>query len=616
MSVLVISLVIWLVLIFLSVTTGIEKNWHQRLTSLHAPLRVTPTDKYYSSYYYQIDSLASASNYTLKTVGEKSQAALSDPYAVDLDPEIPFYWPQADRMKNGQLRDPVKVASEELTALQKEVPSLAFQDYEIGGALLRLNVTRPSDGSATSLSQMSYLLSLTEENPRLHSLLIAPDAKDLTHLLRTERSSLKYMDLQEVQTQPSFSLPPELLPINEPIQVYLPPQESRAIIPLTLDTEKRELTQVVWDGSALRFKADRPLRQKIALTFEQPLLLKTEVKNSQLFVSATLQGKRIAGVLPFKNLEIAKGSAQIHFTEIPASPPPWAYTVNGKCYLPETGSILLPKSYRESGVLLGNKGSLSYTAPSSISSQEQRILVQVAGFYDPGIMSIGNKCLIVPSSMTRAIHSANQTFSPDGTPTNGFFVWTEDLSQARHLKEAIEKRLETAGISPYWKVATYEEFEFSKDLLLQFRSDRTLLLLIAAIILLVACCNIISLLVLLVNDKKKEIAILQSMGASFKSIALIFGFCGITMGLLSCLLGGALALFTLKHLDVLVSFLSALQGHAAFNPAFFGQTLPNQLSYEALLFVCIATPILSLSAGLIPAIKASRIRPSSVLRSE
>jgi lipoprotein-releasing system permease protein len=88
------------------------------------------------------------------------------------------------------------------------------------------------------------------------------------------------------------------------------------------------------------------------------------------------------------------------------------------------------------------------------------------------------------------------------------------------------------------------------------------------------------------------------------------------MGAVSSLFGTALAVFTLRHLDSLVSFLSALQGRAAFHPAFFGQSLPNQLSYEALLFVLIATPLLSLAAGLIPALKASRIRPSSVLRSE
>lgn len=445
MSVLVISLVVWLVLVFLSVTAGIEKNWLRKLTSLHAPVRISPTDAYTSSYYYQIDGLSAASHYTLKTIGEKAESLNSDPYAVDLDPEIPSYWPKSDRI------DPVKIAYRELSNL-----GLTFQDYEIGGALLRLH----REGGGV-LSQMSYLLSLQEKNPKFQSLIV--------------------------------------------------------------------------------------------------------------------ESGPVAG--------------------------------------PET-PVLLPKNYRESGVKIGDVGALSYVAPTAASSQEQKIPIKVSGFYDPGLLSIGNKCIIVPSNITRTIHAASQTFSPDGTPTNGIFVWFDDLTQASAVKEKIVRAFENAGIAKYWKVDTYRDFEFSKDLMLQFQSDKTLFLLIASIILIVACCNIISLLVLLVNDKKKEIAILQSMGASFGSIAAIFGLCGIAMGTLSCLLGGSLAIYTLKHLDVLVSFLSALQGHAAFNPAFFGQTLPNQLSYEALLFVLLVTPILSLAAGLIPALKASRIRPSSILRSE
>lgn len=445
MSVGVISLVVWLVIVFLSVTTGIEKNWLAKLTTLHAPVRISPTDLYYKSYYYQIDSLSAASQYTLKTIGEKAESPLTDPHSPDIDAEIPTYWPNSDRI------DPVKKAFEELSAL-----GLPFQDYEISGALLRIN-----RGGGSVVSQMSYLLSYPEKNPKFPSLILESS-------------------------------------------------------PLTT-------------------------------------------------------------------------------SEIP---------------------VLLPKNYKDSGIRVGDTGSLSYAAATALSSQEQRIAITVSGFYDPGLVSIGNKCIIVPPEVTRTIHVSNQTFSPDGTPTNGIFVWFDDLASAGKVKTDIAKRFEKAGISQYWKIDTYRDFEFSKDLMLQFQSDRTLFLLIAAIILLVACCNIISLLVLLVNDKKKEIAILQSMGASFSSIASIFGICGIAMGALSCLIGGSLAILTLKHLDSVVSLLSTLQGHNAFNPAFFGQTLPNQLSYEAVLFVLIATPILSLAAGLIPAIKASRIRPSSVLRSE
>ncbi|MBU6382967.1 MAG: FtsX-like permease family protein [Verrucomicrobia bacterium] len=445
MSVLVISLVVWLVVVFLSVTTGIEKNWLKKLTTLHAPIRICPTDLYYKSYYYQVDALAAASQYTLKTIGEKAESLNADPYSAEVDAELPASLAGPERV------DLVKTVFHELDAL-----GLPFQDYEIGGALLKIH-----RGSGSVVSQMSYLLSYPENNPSFPSLIV---------------------------------------------------------------------------------------EQK-----------------------------------------------QVRGDNVP---------------------VLLPKNYKESGIRVGDVGTLSYAAIGSLSAQEQKIAIQVSGFYDPGLVSIGNKCIIVPKEVTRLIHASTQTFSPDGTPTNGIFVWFDDLDSAPKIKADIEKRLQAAGVGKYWKVDTYRGFEFSKDLMLQFQSDRTLFLLIAAILLIVACCNIISLLVLLVNDKKKEIAILQSMGASFKSIAAIFGLCGASLGAISCLLGSALALFTLHNLKGLVSFLSMLQGHQAFNPAFFGNTLPNALSHEALVFVLIATPILSLAAGLIPAIKASRIRPSSVLRSE
>src|SRR5207302_568520 len=137
-----------------------------------------------------------------------------------------------------------------------------------------------------------------------------------------------------------------------------------------------------------------------------------------------------------------------------------------------------------------------------------------------------------------------------------------------------------------------------------------------AIILIVACCNIISLLVLLVNDKKREIGILQAMGASSQSIAVIFGTCGIAMGVISSCIGIAAAIFTLHNIDSVVTLLSLLQGHDAFQAAFYGKSLPRELSGDSLTFVIIVTPILSLIAGLVPAIKACRLRPSAILRAE
>lgn len=488
LSILVISLVIWLVLVFLSVTSGMERNWLHKLTSLHAPIRITPTDAYYQSYFYRIDSLSSASNFSLKSIGQKYLSETADPYQEDLDLEIPFHWNKPDKNAQGHLIDPVRIAFETLHSLQNEIPDLTYQDYEISGALLRIALHSETQDTPTSyLSQMTYLLSLADKNPRLDSLLCPEDGWPLH-----------------------------------------------------------------WSGS-------------------------------------------------------------------PDAIPPYPCLIDGKLYIPDTGSdlpIFLPKSYRDGGVRCKDRGTLNFPAPSLASSQEQRIPVQVVGFYDPGILATGSKCALVPFEATRSISLSNQTFSPDGSPTNGLFVWIQDLREAPIAASQIRAAFDKAGIGKYWKVATYEEFEFAQDLMQQFQSDRILLLIIASIILIVACSNIISLLVLLVHDKKKEIAILQSMGASFKSIASIFALCGTVMGMLGCFFGSIAAIFTLHHLDLLVAFLSRIQGRSAFNPIFFGQSLPNELSYQALLFVLIATPLLSLAAGLVPALKASRIHPSSTLRSQ
>lgn len=515
MSVMVISLVVWLVLVFLSVTEGMEKNWLQKLTSLNAPLRITPTEEYFSSYYYQIDSLSNSSGYSYKTIGEKKESDISDPYSLEEDSEIPVYWPKADRLSDGSLKDPVKQAFNILTQYKQQHTDIVFQDFEMSGAMMRLHMPRPKVENPSFLTQVSYLSTLSDESPYLRSLIVCPNACDFDQLF------------------------------------YL---------------------------------ADR-----------DPDLM--------MSIRANIQEE-----------------AYTTFFEAPLYPPPWIYSVNNKLFFPPDmqgkKGILLAKNFQENGVRLGDHGYLSYQAATIGAVQEQRIPVFVAGFYDPGVMSIGNKCLLVPPSITRTINATSNSIAFDRSAANGILVWFKDLKDVAQVKADLQQKFDEAGIGSYWKMTTFKEYDFAKDLMEQFQSDKYLFTMLASIILLVACCNIISLLVLLVNDKKREIGIMQAMGASRKSIAIIFGACGMFMGIISCLVGIGAAMLTLYNIDYIVKFLSFLQGHDAFNAAFYGKSLPDQLSSSALVFVLIATPLLSLVAGLVPAIKACRLKPSSLLRAQ
>ncbi len=120
MSVVVISLVVWLILIFLSVTEGIEKNWLGKLTSLNAPLRITPTEQYYSSYYYLADNYSAASRFTSKNISEKATSLASDPYSPDEDAGLPRGFPIPERDSQGELKDPVKAGLRHPRRLERQ----------------------------------------------------------------------------------------------------------------------------------------------------------------------------------------------------------------------------------------------------------------------------------------------------------------------------------------------------------------------------------------------------------------------------------------------------------------------------------------------------------------
>ena len=147
-SILVISLVVWLIVTFFSVTHGLERGWVQKLIALTAPVRIAPTDAYYKSYYYLADSISSESNYTRKTIGEKLLSPSADPYNPDFDQEIPANWPLPDLDQEGSVKDLVKQAFQTIENID-EVAGLRPSEYEMTVANIKLKlVRRPSSPHA------------------------------------------------------------------------------------------------------------------------------------------------------------------------------------------------------------------------------------------------------------------------------------------------------------------------------------------------------------------------------------------------------------------------------------------------------------------------------------
>ncbi len=720
-SIFVIALVVWLIVVFFSVTNGLEKNWISKLTALTAPIRITPTEAYYNSYYYQVDGLSHQADYTLKSLAEKRLADLVDPYDSTMDEEIPLSWLPADREANGNLKNLVGLVFDSQKQLQ-DIPGITFSDFEMTASSLYLKLLRPSLPSPaifeklptekllrekllrerslfeqSTLQQNSYLGSFDAQNKAFTQALLPLTAADLSNMLRmlpiasnlqddqalrfvstaTFQQRLtaffKFITITQLETlgsstvEPYWLLPSTLYPnqatfevvglykgepFEEQLQAIFIPSDSKFdshrlknrfisdsfasdeafnYKPLLLKFEKAQPWLLSKEDPMANPKLAMPSSIKILIA--QGTLLDAQVIPSTLEtakglqdihfnVHFSLQQQLLAGKISYANLNIRQAKRVENFIETPQPTPLWVHTIKEKnkvtVVLPADTtlgeSILLPRPFRDSGILAGDRGFLSYLTPTMSTIQEQRLPIVVAGFYDPGMIPIGGKYLVANPEVVSLIRSAHQ--QEQVALSNGINVRFDSLEKAQEIKNRLAKIFAQQGIAPYWQIETYREYEFTKDLIQQLQSQKNLFSLLAAIIIIVACSNIISMLIILVKDKKLEIGILRSMGASSFSIALLFGLCGLFIGIFGSLIGIGAALMTLKNLPALIHLLSLLQGHEMFNPLFFGETLPSEVSFETLGLVILFTILGSLLAGLIPAIKATLIRPSAILRAE
>lgn len=606
-SLFVISLVVWLVIVFLSVTNGIEKRWLDKLTSIHAPIRITPTQEYFDSYYYKIDSISQSSNFSLKNLDEKLTAVKTDPYLSNIDQEIPLHWPQAIKNHDGTTKDFAK----DLDAVLRESSISRYQDYEMAGALLRLNLVRDFGGSS-QISQMSYVLSFPDLNPHLSKILEPVSLIELQNMLDYDPNTdaiLENIEIQKIATKEGYKLSTHALDTQKVYQVHY----QNGDVYLLQKAQKTNAVLRFEQGWKCFYQNNTYPLNEVHLF--HPFTLSVLHQNARYcVVKVSIQNAVHQFSFPIEQGVLLEARAKTHFKTKPSIAPPWAHYVESENRFFCDG-IVVPKSFRKNGVQITDAGYFSFISPSAGSMIEQQLPIKIAGFYDPGILPIGNKCVFASKEYTKILNDSSALVTPDGTPTNGIFVWIDDPANAKQVQKKLWTRLDQKQIRPYFEITTFHDFEFAKNLLQQFQSDRILFSMIAGIILLVACSNIISMLILLVNDKKKEIAMLYAMGASRKNILSIFVLCGLIIGLSSCILGFLLAVLTLHNLDAILHFLGYLQGHDLFQASFFGDTLPNQMSMQAIFFVILLTPILSILAGLIPAWKACNIRASNILRS-
>ncbi len=147
-------------------------------------------------------------------------------------------------------------------------------------------------------------------------------------------------------------------------------------------------------------------------------------------------------------------------------------------------------------------------------------------------------------------------------------------------------------------------------------TKRILFIMLSAVVA-VAAFNIVSTMVMVVKSKRRDIAILRTLGSSPGSILSIFVVQGSLIGTLGIALGVILGVLIAVNLQTLVHGLEDVVGFKFLDArVYFMSDLPAHVRLSDVVEICVFAFVLACMSTLYPAWRAARLLPAESLRND
>jgi lipoprotein-releasing system permease protein len=193
---------------------------------------------------------------------------------------------------------------------------------------------------------------------------------------------------------------------------------------------------------------------------------------------------------------------------------------------------------------------------------------------------------------------------------DGLQVKTSDLFQAPEIMRRIARTLPAQYTARDWSQTQGSLFRAVK-------LEKLMVSLLLLSVVVVAAFNIVSTLVMSVAEKRRDIAVLRTMGARASGIMVIFVAHGLGLAAVGISIGAVTGVLLATNIAAITAFMENLLGVKLFDPSvYFISELPADLQWADVSGVVLASLLLSLLATLYPAWRAARIAPAEVLRYE
>jgi lipoprotein-releasing system permease protein len=192
----------------------------------------------------------------------------------------------------------------------------------------------------------------------------------------------------------------------------------------------------------------------------------------------------------------------------------------------------------------------------------------------------------------------------------GMQIKTHDLFAAPSIMRELGKQLADDYTATDWS-------QTQGSLFSAVRLEKLMVSLLLLSVVAVAAFNIVSTLVMSVAEKRRDIAVLRTMGARAGGVMAIFIAHGLVLAGVGISVGALTGIILATNIADITAAIERTLGVKLFDPTvYFISELPADLQSMDVVWVVTASFVLSLVATLYPAWRAAHVAPAEVLRYE
>ncbi|MBC2605530.1 ABC transporter permease [Pelagicoccus albus] len=230
-------------------------------------------------------------------------------------------------------------------------------------------------------------------------------------------------------------------------------------------------------------------------------------------------------------------------------------------------------------------------------------LMRVAGIFETGFAKIDENTIITTLRTMQDLYGLE-----DGV--HALKVKLKAGVDATYAAQELQTLVE-----PPFRVSTWLESNAEYLAIIQF--EKRMMFFLLLIIVVVASFSIATSLFTSVVKKTREIGLFASMGATSRQIVACFVLQGFSVGLVGTVIGFGLSFAILSMRETITdTIFGMLGGKEQTMQFYFFSELPVHYVPSDLALIAVLTISIATLAGLVPAVKAGRLKPVEALRSE